>query len=54
MVMLIPVPLFHATGCSAMLMRCIALGGKIVFLRRWSVPYAVKVIVQEGVNFLGG
>lgn len=54
LVSLISVPLFHVTGSLALTLRSISIGGKVVFQRRWSVPEAVKVIVEDKVNFIGG
>jgi acyl-CoA synthetase (AMP-forming)/AMP-acid ligase II len=53
-VMLMSIPLFHVTGCLAILLRAIGTGGKLVFQRRWSVPDAVKLILKENVNVVGG
>lgn len=52
--MLLPVPLFHVTGVCGWMMRGMYLGAKIAYLRRWSVPDAVKVIVDEKINVFGG
>lgn len=54
LVCLISVPLFHVTGSLAHTLRAVSVGGKVVFQKRWSVPDAVKVIVEEKVNFIGG
>lgn len=52
--MLVPTPLFHTTGCHAVLMRCMATGAKVVFMRYWSVSDAVKLIIEEKVTLTGG
>lgn len=51
---LVSIPVFHVTGCLAVLVRSIGAGGKLVFQRRWSVPDAIKLIVNEKVNVIGG
>lgn len=53
-VMLVPVPLFHITGCLSWLVKAMTYGHKVVFTRRWSVPDAVKLIVDERVDVIGG
>jgi acyl-CoA synthetase (AMP-forming)/AMP-acid ligase II len=52
--MLVSIPIFHVTGCLAILNKAISGGGKLVFQRRWSVPDAVKLILKEKVNVVGG
>lgn len=54
LVTLAPVPLFHVTGLLAGMVRIFASGTKMVFLRRWSVPDAVKLIVEHNIKSLGG
>ena len=53
-VMLLVVPLFHVTGCSATLCPIVALGGKLVLMRRWDAEGAMKLIQDERVNGTGG
>lgn len=53
-VMLIPVPLFHVTGCLGWMVRAWVMGFKMVFMRRWNVEHAVKLCVEEGIGFIGG
>lgn len=53
-VMLIAVPLFHVTGLLGWMARAFLVGFKIVFMRRWSVPDAVNLVVQEKIGFIGG
>jgi long-chain acyl-CoA synthetase len=53
-VTLLVVPLFHVTGCSATLCPTIALGAKLVLMRRWDAEGAMKLIQDEKVNGTGG
>jgi long-chain acyl-CoA synthetase len=53
-VTLLVVPLFHVTGCSATLCPTVAMGGKIVLMRRWDAEGAMKLIQDEKVNGTGG
>jgi long-chain acyl-CoA synthetase len=51
---LLVVPMFHVTGCSATLCPAVALGSKIVVMRRWDAEGAMKLIQDEKVNATGG
>ena len=51
---LLVVPMFHVTGCSATLGPAVALGSKIVVMRRWDAEGAMKLIQDEKVNATGG
>ena len=53
-VTLLVVPLFHVTGCSATLCPTVALGAKLVLMRRWDAEGAMKLIQDEKVNGTGG
>jgi acyl-CoA synthetase (AMP-forming)/AMP-acid ligase II len=53
-VVLLAVPLFHVTGNLSWLMRALYAGSKMVYLRKWDVKEAVRLIVQEGVTVIGG
>jgi long-chain acyl-CoA synthetase len=53
-VTLLVVPLFHVTGCSATLCPTVAMGGKIVLMRRWDAEGAMQLIQNEKVNGTGG
>jgi len=44
------VPLFHATGCFAVLNPALCSGGKIVLMRKWDVEKALQLIEREKVN----
>lgn len=53
-VALLSIPLFHVQGNLNWLVGAIAEGSKLVFLRRWSVPDAIKIMVAEKVGKIGG
>ncbi|GMK58062.1 hypothetical protein CspeluHIS016_0500940 [Cutaneotrichosporon spelunceum] len=53
-VALLSIPLFHVQGNLNWLVCAIAEGSKLVFLRRWSVPDAIKIMVAEKVAKIGG
>jgi long-chain acyl-CoA synthetase len=52
--LLLPVPLFHVTGCHSMLVATFASGGKVVMMRRWNAETALTLIEAERINSLGG
>jgi long-chain acyl-CoA synthetase len=51
---LLSVPLFHATGCFAVLNPALYSGGKVVLMRKWDVERALQLIEREKVNLAGG
>jgi acyl-CoA synthetase (AMP-forming)/AMP-acid ligase II len=51
---LLPIPLFHVTACSAFLMPAIATGGTIVFMRKWNPAEAMGLIARERIEAIGG
>jgi long-chain acyl-CoA synthetase len=51
---LVPVPLFHATGCHANLATQAYLGGTVVFMRRWDPEAALDLIERERVTAMSG
>ncbi len=53
-VTLLVVPLFHVTGCSATLCPTVAMGSKLVLMRRWDAEGAMRLIEDERVNATGG
>ena len=53
-VLLIVIPLFHVTACSAMLMGAVAGGHRLVFMHKWDTPKAFALIEREKVNITGG
>ena len=52
--MLVVVPLFHLTACSAMLMGAVMAGHKLVFMHKWDAGQALGLIERERVNITGG
>lgn len=52
--MLLPVPLFHVTGSLGWMVRAFVVGARMVFIRRWNVEDAAKLIVEEKVAYFGG
>jgi acyl-CoA synthetase (AMP-forming)/AMP-acid ligase II len=53
-VLLVPVPLFHATGCHSILVSQAYFGGTLVFMRRWDPEVALDLIEQERVTNVSG
>ena len=53
-VVLVPVPLFHATGCHSVLVAQLFFGGTLVLMRRWDPAVAVQLIERERVTTLTG
>jgi long-chain acyl-CoA synthetase len=51
---LISIPLFHVTGCMAVLNPAVFSGAKLVLMRRWDVIRAFELIQRERVNTAGG
>ncbi|RST31134.1 long-chain fatty acid--CoA ligase [Sphingomonas ginkgonis] len=51
---LLAIPLFHVTACSATLMGAVAAGHKLVFMHRWDTLRALALIEREKVNATGG
>jgi long-chain acyl-CoA synthetase len=51
---LLSVPLFHATGCHAILVGNTAGGGKLVMMRRWNPERALELIEREQITIFGG
>lgn len=52
--MLMVIPLFHVTACSATLMGSLAAGHSIIFMRKWDTVAAMEIIQREKVNVTGG
>jgi long-chain acyl-CoA synthetase len=48
---LLPVPLFHVTGCHSTLFPSLATGRRIVLMHRWNPERALELIGHERVNF---
>jgi len=51
---LVSVPLFHATGCFAIMIPAMFQGFKLVFQRRWDVEAALPIIERERITHFGG
>ncbi|KAL7424941.1 hypothetical protein Q5752_000628 [Cryptotrichosporon argae] len=51
---LLSIPLFHVTGCLSWLMRALFGGSRLVLMHHWSVRDAVKLVLSENVNVVGG
>jgi acyl-CoA synthetase (AMP-forming)/AMP-acid ligase II len=47
---LLPVPLFHVTGCNCVLHPVTAVGGRIVLMYRWDADQAIELIERERVT----
>ena len=48
------VPLFHVTGCVAVMLSCLVGGAKLVIMYKWDVDKALELIQREQVtNFVG-
>ncbi|KXN90245.1 2-succinylbenzoate--CoA ligase [Leucoagaricus sp. SymC.cos] len=52
--MLISVPLFHVTGSTSLTMLATLGGLKIVFMRKWNIQEATRLIKEEHVTIAGG
>ncbi|HAH08829.1 MAG TPA: fatty acid--CoA ligase [Alphaproteobacteria bacterium] len=51
---LLSVPLFHATGCFAVMIPNVMGGGKLVMQRKWDADQALELIQREKVTNAGG
>ena len=51
---LLVIPLFHVTACSAGLVGFIVSGHKMTFMHHWDPEEAFRIIEREGVNMAGG
>ena len=51
---LLSIPFFHTTGCQAVLIPTLAMGGKIVMMRRWEAERGMQLIAVERVTNAGG
>ena len=51
---LLSVPLFHATGCFAVMIPAVYTGSKIVLQRRWNADQALELIQRERITSAGG
>jgi long-chain acyl-CoA synthetase len=53
-VMILSVPLFHATGCHSMLLSQAFFGGTLLFMRRWDPELALDLMERERVTAFSG
>ena len=53
-VSLLPVPLFHVTGCTCVLHPVTATGGKLILMHHWDPAEALRLIEQERVTSFTG
>ena len=51
---LLPVPLFHVTGCNCVMHPVTIAGGQLVLMYRWDAAEALRLIEREGVTILTG
>ena len=51
---LLPVPLFHVTGCNCVLHTVTIAGGCLVLMYRWGAAEALRLIEREGVTVFTG
>lgn len=51
---LLVVPLFHVTGCQAITLPLLAMGGKLVFIQKWDPELAMQLIERERITTTGG
>ncbi|MGJ8536587.1 MAG: class I adenylate-forming enzyme family protein, partial [Parasphingopyxis sp.] len=54
MTILLVIPLFHVTGCTAMMGPVMAGGSKLVLMRKWDTVRAMELIERERVTMTGG
>jgi long-chain acyl-CoA synthetase len=51
---ILAVPLFHVTGCVAVMLSCVAAGCKLVIMHKWDAERALELIERERItNFVG-
>ncbi|UZK67881.1 class I adenylate-forming enzyme family protein [Sphingomonas sp. M1-B02] len=51
---LLVIPLFHVTACSAVMMGVVASGSTMVFMRKWEPEPAMALIERERISVTGG
>src|SRR4051812_48536769 len=51
---LLSVPLFHVTGCHAIMLSSIAFGAKLVIMYKWDPDRALELIERERITTIGG
>ncbi len=53
-VMLLPLPLFHVTGCNVQFLPSFLVGRKLVMMYKWDAGKALQLIEQEKINSVSG
>ncbi len=53
-VALLPVPLFHVTGCQGVMAGMFSAGGKIVMMYKWNAELAADLITAENITAFAG
>lgn len=53
-VYMLVIPLFHVTGCCAVMLGMMATGSKMVMMRKWDATRALELIQEEKVKVTGG
>jgi len=51
---LLSVPLFHVTGCHAIMLSSVAFGAKLVIMYKWEPDRALELIERERITTIGG
>ena len=51
---MLSVPLFHVTGCHAMMLSAVAFGTKLVMMHKWDPDRALELIERERITTIGG
>lgn len=54
MATMLSVPLFHVTGCHAMMLSAVAFGTKLVMMHKWDPERALELIERERITTIGG
>ena len=54
MATMLSVPLFHVTGCHAMMLSAVAFGTKLVMMHKWDPDRALELIERERISTIGG
>jgi len=52
--LILVVPLFHVTGCVAVMLSCVAAGYKLVMMHKWNPERALELIERERVTMFVG
>ena len=54
MATMLSVPLFHVTGCHAMMLSAVAFGTKLVIMHKWDPERGLELIERERITTIGG